>query len=125
MTDPAAVVERYVEAYNAQDWTALEEVFAPDLHFEHVGRGFSFDTSAELIATLKTFAAEYLPDRSFGEATRRSVDGNTVYREHLWSGTLATDLEGFGTAGDRIADRLCAVFTVNGDGRIAEYLDYG
>ena len=125
MTDPAAVVERYVEAYNAQDWAALEEVFAPDLHFEHVGRGFSFDTSAELIATLKTFAAEYLPDRSFGEATRRSVDGSTVYREHLWSGTLATDLEGFGKAGDRIADRLCAVFTVNGDGRIAEYLDYG
>ena len=37
MSDPAAVVERYVEAYNAQDWTALEEVFAPDLHFEHVG----------------------------------------------------------------------------------------
>jgi hypothetical protein len=124
MTDPAAVVERYVEAYNAQDWAALEEVFAPDLHFEHVGRGFAFDSSADLIATLKTFAADYLPDRAFGEATRRTVDGDTVVREHLWSGTLATDLEGFGKKGDAIADRLCAVFTVAG-GRIVEYLDYG
>ncbi len=125
MTDAGAVVARYVEAYNAQDWAALEEVFAPDLHFEHVGRGYVFESSADLIATLKAFASEYLPDRSFGDATRTSVAGNTVYREHLWSGTLATDLEGFGKAGDRIADRLCAVFTVNGDGRIAEYLDYG
>jgi hypothetical protein len=120
-----AAVERYVEAYNAQDWTALEQVFAPDLHFEHVGRGFSFETSGELIATLKAFASDYLPDRAFGEATRMNVAGDTVYREHLWSGTLAVDLEGFGKAGDRIADRLCAVFTVNADGRIGEYLDYG
>jgi steroid delta-isomerase-like uncharacterized protein len=125
MTDPAAAVERYVDAYNSKDWAALEEVFAPDLHFEHVGRGFMFDTAAELVATLKVFATDYLPDRTFGAATRRTVDGDTVIREHLWSGTLATDLEGFGKAGDQIADRLCAVFTVGSDGRIVEYLDYG
>lgn len=125
MTDAAAAVERYVDAYNSQDRAALEEVFAPDLHFEHVGKGFAFDTSAELIATLKVFAADYLPDRTFGTATRTSVAGDTVYREHLWSGTLATDLDGFGKKGDQIADRLCAVFTVGSDGRIVEYLDYG
>jgi steroid delta-isomerase-like uncharacterized protein len=125
MTDAAAAVERYVDAYNAQDWAVLEEVFAPDLHFEHVGRGFAFDTSAELIATLKVFASEYLPDRAFSAAIRRNAAGNTVYREHMWTGTLATDLEGFGKKGDSVDSRLCAVFTVNAEGRIVEYLDYG
>jgi hypothetical protein len=124
-TDPGAVVERFVAAYNDFDFDAMSDALAPDLHFEHVGRGFVFETRDELIGALRTFAAEYLPDRAFGEATRVSVAGSTVYREHLWSGTLAVDLPGFGKKGDAISDRLCAVYTVGAEGTITEYLDYG
>lgn len=71
MTDAAAAVERYVAACNAQDWAVLEEVFAPDLHFEHVSKGFTFDTSAELIATLKVL-------EGFGKKGDSSAVGQVV-----------------------------------------------
>jgi hypothetical protein len=124
-TDPGAVVERFLEAYNAQDFDAMQGLLAPDLHFVHYNRAFEFNSSAELIATLKAFAGDYVPDRVLGPALRTAVVGDTVYREQMWTGTLATDLPGFGDAGDAIADRLCSVFTVGEAGTIVEYLDYG
>ena len=121
----AAVVERFLEAYNAQDFDAMQALLAPDVRFAHYNRNFAFDSSAELIATLRTFASDYVPDRVLGPALRTATVGHTVYREQLWTGTLATDLPGFGSAGDAISDRLCSVFTVGDGGTIVEYLDYG
>ena len=33
----AAVVERFLEAYNAQDFDAMRALLAPDLRFAHFG----------------------------------------------------------------------------------------
>lgn len=121
---PAAVVERWIDSYNKLDFEAMEACLAPELDFAHYNRGFAFGSASELIATLRTFADEYLPDRNLGEALRVTVSGDVVVREQMWTGTLAVDLPGFGSAGDTVNERLCAVYTVR-DGRIVEYYDYG
>jgi limonene-1,2-epoxide hydrolase len=118
------VVERFIVAYNAQDFDSLQRCLHTTLDFRHYNRGFSFTTATELVATLRTFAAEYLPDRKLGPAVRRNSVNDVVYREQHWTGTLTTDLPGFGAAGDSIDQRLCSVFIVR-DGKIAEYYDYG
>lgn len=120
----AEVVERFIDAYNAQDFDALASCLAPELDFQHYNRGFSFTTAGDLVAILTTFAREYLPDRTFGPALRLNVAGDVVYREHRWTGTLAKDLEGFGAAGYEVDDTLCSVFTVQA-GVIVQYYDYG
>jgi steroid delta-isomerase-like uncharacterized protein len=119
------VVERWFASYNAQDFDAMEACLAPDVDFQHFNRGFAFTTADELMATLRAFAADYMPDRNLGPALRTNTVGNVVYREQLWTGTLAVDLPGFGSAGDAVSERLCTVFTVGEDGRITEYYDYG
>jgi limonene-1,2-epoxide hydrolase len=120
----AEIVSSFCAAYNEQDFDAMLEFLATDLDFAHFNRGFSFTSSTELVGTLKTFATEYIPDRRLGDPIRTAVAGNVVYREQIWSGTLIADLPGFGSAGDKISDRLCSVFTVD-DGKIVEYIDYG
>jgi ketosteroid isomerase-like protein len=118
------VVERFIETYNAQDFDSLELCLHPNVDFRHYNRGFSFTTAAQLVATLRTFAAEYLPDRVLGPAARLNSVDDVVYREQHWTGTLTTDLLGFGSAGESIDQRLCSVFVVR-DGKIVEYYDYG
>jgi ketosteroid isomerase-like protein len=120
----AEIVEAYVDAYNAQDFEAMEALLSPQLDFQHYNRGFSFASAAELVATLRAFASDYLPDRKLGPALRVNVVGDVVYREQQWGGTLAVDLPGFGSKGDTLDDRLLTVFTVR-DGVITEYYDYG
>jgi hypothetical protein len=122
--DPAAVVERWITAYNAVDFDAMETCLAPDLEFRYYNRGYAFSDRAALLAALRTFASEHMPDRRMGPALRTGVVGQTVYREHTWSGTLQTDLPAFGRAGDRVEKRLCAVYTVHGS-VLTEYYDYG
>jgi steroid delta-isomerase-like uncharacterized protein len=123
--DPAAAVESFVDAYNKQDFDGMRALLADDVSFAHYNRGFSFRTAEELIGTLRAFANEYMPDRRFEPAIRTALIGDRVYREHVWTGTLAVDLAGFGSAGDTISERLCAVYTVGPEGTIVEYLDYG
>ncbi len=124
VTTAVDVVERWVSAYNAQDFEAMEACLAAEVNFQHFNRGFSFQGSTELISTLRTFATAYLPDRRLGPALRTVTSGNVVVREQLWTGTLAVDLDGFGSAGDAVSQRLCTVFTVE-NGLITEYYDYG
>jgi limonene-1,2-epoxide hydrolase len=124
-SDPAAVVESFIKAYNEQDFDGMRAVLADNLSFAHWNKGFSFQTADELIATLRAFANDYLPDRQLGTALRVGVAGDRVYREQMWTGTLAVDLPGFGSAGEAISHRLCSVFTVGPEGTIVEYMDYG
>ena len=122
---PTEVVNRFYAAYNKKDFEGMAACLAPNLHFEHFNKGYKFETSKELVEVLRAFAGTYMPDRAFGAAIRTSVSGNTVYKEALWSGTLAVDLPGFGKAGEKIAHRLMSVLTVDDKGLIAEYMDYG
>lgn len=121
---PADVVERWIDAYNALDWDGMQACLDPDLDFAHYNLGFAFPSASELIATLKTFASDYLPDRHLGPALRVTAGGDVVIREQMWTGTLAVDLPGFGGAGDPVEKRLATVFTVR-NGRIVQYYDYG
>jgi hypothetical protein len=122
--EPAAVVERWISEYNALNFEGMAACLAPDLEFRYYNRGYSFSTRDQLMETLKAFADEYMPDRQMGPALRVAAVGRTVYREHVWSGTLRVDLAAFGKAGDRVEKRLCAVYTVD-SGAITEYFDYG
>ena len=123
--DPAAVVESFVKAYNEQDFGGMRAALADNVSFSHYNRGFGFQSADEFGATLRAFAQDYLPDRQLGAAIRVGVVGDRVYREQMWTGTLAVDLPGFGSAGEAVSQRLCSVFTVGPEGTIVEYLDYG
>lgn len=57
-------------------------------------------------------------------ALRVTVNGDVVVRERMWTGTLAVDLPGFGSAGDTGEPAPLHVYTVR-DGRIVEYYDHG
>ena len=122
--DLTAVIERAVEAYNAQDWDRYQQFFVEDLRFCHHNRGFAFDTRAELIDTLKVFAADLIPDRRLGPATRLVRNGNVVVREQPWSGTAAADVPGIAAEGESFTLDLCTVYVFDGD-RVREYHDYG
>jgi hypothetical protein len=123
--DPAAVVESFIKAYNEQDFDGMRAALADDVSFAHYNRGFGFHRADELITTLRAFAHDYLPDRQLGPALRVASVNDRVYREQLWTGTLAVDLPGFGSAGEAVSQRLCSVFTVGPGATIVEYLDYG
>lgn len=123
--DPSRVVETFIDAYNRFDFDCMRVCLADDVRFAHYNRGFAFQSADDLIATLRMFAATYLPDRRLGPALRTATVDSTVYREQLWTGNLAVDLAGFGSKGDAISQRLCSVFTIGADATITEYLDYG
>lgn len=127
MSDVAlqGVVERFVAAYNALDFDTMRSCLADSVNFAHYNRGFGFSSADQLVATLRTFATDYLPDRQLGPALRTATVDDRVYREQMWTGTLAVDLPGFGAAGEAVEQRLCSVFTVGPDATIVEYLDYG
>jgi hypothetical protein len=123
--DVLGLVEALFRAYNAKDFDAMEEYLAPDLHFAAYNRESEFNSSTDLLAAMKQFASEFIPDRTLGPALRRAAVNNVVYREQIWSGTLITDVAGFGAVGDHLAHRLCSVLTIGQAGRIVEYIDYG
>lgn len=123
--DPRRVVETFVGAYNGLDFDGMRVCLSESVRFAHYNRGFAFQTADDLIAALRMFASNYLPDRQLGPALRTAVVNSTVYREQLWTGNLTADLPGFGSKGTAFSQRLCSVFTIGPDATIVEYLDYG
>jgi hypothetical protein len=73
-----ALIKKAVEAYKAQDFDRYERYFVPDLRFCHHNRRFAFDERVPLIETLRMFAADLIPDRRLGPATRLLQAGNVV-----------------------------------------------
>lgn len=59
-----------------------------------------------------------------GSHRRSGVDSGTPVRRPAPS-LVAVDLPGSGSAGQAISQRLCTVFTIDAQGQIIEYLDYG
>jgi hypothetical protein len=122
--DLTAVVERAVEAYNAQDFDTYEQYFREDLRFCHHNRGFEFHGRKAFIDTLRTFASELIPDRAFAAATRLLQAGNVVVREQSWGGTAIADVPGIAEKGQTFSLDLCTVYVFDGD-RVSQYHDYG
>jgi hypothetical protein len=123
-TPLASVMDTLVESYNAKDFDKLRELMAPNLKFCHHNRNFEFKDRDSLIALMQKFAAEFMPDRKFGKASRTIESGNSVMREHRWGGTLRADVPGMGSAGSRIDIDLCTILVCDGK-QIVEYHDYG
>lgn len=124
MTQCLAVVERLVSAYNHKDFNTLEALLAPNLDFAHFNRGFEFNDRGKVLEIIRHFAAELVPDRRMEEAVRVTVSGNIVVREAYYSGTAATDIPGFATAG-HFRLKFCSVFQLDDAGVILEWKDYG
>jgi ketosteroid isomerase-like protein len=119
-----AVVEAYIDAYNAKDLDRVAEVLSPDLRMRHHNRGFDLKGRDALLEGMRQFEG-ITPDRRYHSARRRLVCAEQVVVEHTWEATFLADVEGFGAAaGDAVAIDLCSIFTVR-DGLIVEYDDYG
>ncbi|MGH9281806.1 MAG: nuclear transport factor 2 family protein [Acidimicrobiales bacterium] len=118
-----AVVDEFVDAYNAQDFVRLQDVFSEDVYVIHHNRGVEAKSKQELFGLFEAFGAAF-PDRRFHNQRRRLVDGDTVVVEHTWEGTAAADVPGFAAAGDVARLDLCTVITIR-HGRVVEYHDYG
>lgn len=121
--NPVAVVDAFVEAYNAKDFDRLEGIVAEDVYVLHHNRGAEANNRKELFGLFEAFGSAF-PDRAFSNRRSVNVDGSTAVVQHTWGGTAAGDVPGFAAAGEKVSLDLCTVVTVR-DGQIAEYHDYG
>jgi hypothetical protein len=118
-----ALVEQYVEAYNAKDMGRLEQLLHPAFQFEHHNRGFKAGSRAEMLELIRTIE-DVFPDRRISEVRRtRSVD-NTVIAEVVWEGTARKSLPGVVGAGEAWRLELCSLFGFEGR-QLTTYDDFG
>ena len=123
--DLIAVVEKAIEAYNAQDFDSYQEFFAPDLRFVHHNRGFGFTDRDAFIETLKGFASDLIPDRRLHPATRIFQSGDLVVREQKWGGTAIADVPGIAAKGEAFTLDFCTVYRFGPGDKVVEYHEYG
>lgn len=125
VTDPAAVAERLIQAYNAKDFDAMEAMIAPEIDFAHFNRNFVLNSRDALLDVLRNFASSYVPDRRFEPVERVTTSGNIVVREAWYAGTAAVDLPGFGNAGEAFRLKFCSVMRFDDRGMLVEWKDHG
>lgn len=125
MTDFAARAEGIIEAYNDKDFDRLRAAVAPDLKMAHFNRGASFQNADDLIALMKAFGDDLMPDRRFEPAEGVHVVGNVVVREGYWGGTAQQDLPGFAAEGEALRLRLCSVMKFDDAGILIDWKDHG
>jgi len=125
MADPLAAAERLIQAYNSKDFSALEELIAPDIDFAHFNRDFVLNSRDALLEVLRGFASTYAPDRHFEPAERVTRAGNIVVREAWYAGTAAVDLPGFGAPGEAFRLKFCSVMRFNDNDILVEWKDHG
>ncbi|NKJ40643.1 putative ester cyclase [Novosphingobium sp. SG720] len=114
-----------IQAYNAKDFAAMEELIAPDVDFAHYNRDFHLKSRDALLDVLRGFAEHYVPDRHFEGADLVVEVGDTVIRQAWYVGTPSVDLPGFGNAGAPFRLKFCSFISFDGDGRIVEWKDFG
>ena len=125
MTDVAAIADRLIEAYNAKDFDGMATMIAPDLDFAHFNRNFVLVSRDALLAVLKDFASQYVPNRRFEAPDRVTVVGDIVVREAWYCGTAAVDLPGFGLTGEAFRLKFCSVMRFDANGILVEWKDHG
>jgi predicted ester cyclase len=123
--DLVARSDAFIEAYNCKDFAAMEAMMAPNLDFAHFNRDFALASCAELLAILRQFATDLIPDRHF-EPAKRVIEGDGyVIREAFYTGTPLVELTGFGPVGKVFRLKFCSVMRWNEDGILVEWKDYG
>jgi len=116
-------IDRFVAAYNAQDFAALGELLGPQARYQHHGQQFSAGDKQELLALMEQIAAGF-PDRRFAEVRRVLPSGSHVVLEAVWTGTAAADMPGFASAGDVARLECCGIFAFDGE-QIVAWDDFG
>ena len=122
--EPAAVVDAFIDAYNAQDLEALGRLLDDSVRLVHYGRDIDIDGHRDVLAMFERSARGAFPDRRFASRRRRLVDGAHVALEHVWEATATIDVPHMARAGEAVRMELCTVFTVRA-GRIVAYDEYG
>jgi ketosteroid isomerase-like protein len=117
-----AIIERFYAAYNEMDLDTFGALVTEDVHWEHHNR-FKGKGREPLLDSVRDTQAQ-LPVRRFGEITRWAANENVVYVDHLWSGTPAVDIEGWGWKAGVPMSMDCASVFVFEDGRVKEWSDY-
>lgn len=125
MSGNAARSDALIDAYNRKDFVAMAAMMCPALDFAHFNRDFLLEDREELIAILKQFASDLIPDRRFEAAERVLETGNIVVREAWYTGTPQVELPGFGPVGGTFRLKFCSVMRFDDDGLLAEWKDYG
>jgi ketosteroid isomerase-like protein len=119
-----AVVDAYIDAYNASDFERLGELFADDLRFQHHNRGFALDSGPAFVALLEQFGAIFA-SRGYVEVRRRDVtESGRVVVESVWEATAAEPVPDFAEAGETKRLEYCTIMKIR-DGQIVEFDDYG
>jgi limonene-1,2-epoxide hydrolase len=122
--EPAAVVDAFIEAYNARDFEALSRLLGESIRLVHYGRNIDVTGRAEVRAMFERSAEGAFPDRRFHSRRRRIVDGDHVVIEQVWEATASIDVPNMAHAGEAVRMDLCTIFTVR-DSRIVAYDEYG
>lgn len=125
MADYAALVEKFLTAYNDKKFETMSEMMVPNIEMAHYNRNAAFDNRDDLMVVFPIFADILAPDRKFSPAVRVTTSGNMVIRESDFTGTATDDIPNFAAKGEHFKLRLCSVFRFNDDGLIAEWKDHG
>jgi hypothetical protein len=125
VADFAAIADKFIADYNAQQFDAMAAAIAPDVDFAHFNRNFALTSRDELISVLRQFASDFFTERHFETPERVIISGDTVVRIGWYVGTCAVDLEGFGKAGETFRLKFCSVLCFNDSGVIVEWKDFG
>lgn len=125
MADARKLSDELIAAYNRQDFDRMEAMIAPDIDFAHFNRNFEMHSRDELVATLRTFAAQYFTARHFEEPEKVVIEGNTAVRVAWYVGTAKVDLPGFGNAGETFRFKFCSVMRFDDAGMLVEWKDFG
>ena len=108
------IMERYRDAYNERDWTALDEVFAPDIHWVDRrlvswGEGSGRDALNEILRAQLDLAPDMtLTDAQMVASGQAAYLTRNIYRGH------------FRAAEEEVEIGL-AILTCVADGQIAEF----
>ncbi len=113
-----AVVHRFVEAINRQDWLALAKILAPNFRRHSIAAGDAVvESAADLIRFLKS---EYVtfPD-AHEEIVATFSDGTMVSARHRFRGTHLGALGPHPATGKQLRSEYLAIYRME-NGLIAE-----
>jgi len=117
------MANQFFSAYNNCDTSALADLLADEVHWEHHNR-FKGKGRAGLIRSINEIA-ETTPGRRFSEPTRWASGENLIYLEHRWHAVPTTANEMFGwKPGVPFCMDAVSVFVFEHD-TIIEWSDYG
>ena len=117
-----AVVEAYINAWNAHDSAAIDSLLAPDVVHEDIAQNFRHQGKAKVVEFMgETMATQ--PDFKL-QVTTSIEDGRYVALERTWTATYTgPDPTGKQVTNKRISSRGASFFEVE-KGKIKRITDY-